>query len=179
MQQRTIIVTGAWQSGKSTFLRGVGTSLPTESMLPTKDGYQTRVKHVIVPLGAESELIVYETVGRQILDYILDYIPPVIGFIVMANSVDPTTFRPVKSILETFRPYAPLPVLVVANKQDLPEAWSLADLRVALRLLDTMPLVPCFATDPRCVKEVLLTLLKQALTSEDYQAACTTLGVML
>jgi len=179
MQQRTVIVTGAWRSGISTFLRSVGTSPIIPITPPSDDIYAEHVKEVIVPLQSDSELLVYETGGRQRLDYMLDYVPPIIGYIVMVDSSKPETFREAKSILETFRAYLSLPVFVAANKQDLPDAWSLDDLRVALRLPDTMPLVPCVATDPRCVKEALLTLLKQALTSEEHQAACNTLGVVL
>lgn len=179
MEQRTIIVTGTWQSGKSTFLRGIGTKPLIELTVPTPDGYQAPIKQVILPLDCDSELLVYETNGRQRLDFILDYVPPIIGYIVMVDGTKPETFRETKSILETFRAYDFAPVLVAANKQDLPDAWSLADFRVALHLPDTLPIIPCVATDPRCVKEVLLTLLKQALTSEEYQAACTRLGVVI
>jgi len=47
-----------------------------------------------------------------------------VGWIVMLDSKHPGTFRESKSILETFRAYAPTPYVVAANFQDSPDAWS-------------------------------------------------------
>ena len=48
-----------------------------------------------------------------------------LGFIVMVDSTRPETFREARSILETFRAYAPTPYVVAANKQDMEDAWDL------------------------------------------------------
>ena len=57
-----------------------------------------------------------------------------LGFIVMVDSTRPETFREARKILETFRAYAPTPYVVAANKQDMPDAWDLEDMRIALRI---------------------------------------------
>ena len=75
-----------------------------------------------------------------------------LGFIVMVDSTRPETFREARSILETFRAYAPTPYVVAANKQDLPDAWELEDIRLALRLSSKVKLLPCVANKKETVK---------------------------
>jgi signal recognition particle receptor subunit beta len=86
-----------------------------------------------------------------------------LGFVVMVDSSRPETFREAKSILETFRAYAPTPYVVAANKQDHPEAWTPEDMRIALRLDPNVKLLPCVATNRDSVKNVLLELLYSIL----------------
>jgi len=82
---------------------------------------------------------------------------------VMVDSSRPETFREAKSILETFRAYAPTPYVVAANKQDHPEAWAVEDLRIALRLDPAIKLLPCVAIRRESVKTALLELLYSIL----------------
>jgi len=77
----------------------------------------------------------------------------------MVDSTRPETFREARSILETFRAYAPTPYVVAANKQDKPDAWDMEDMRHALRLDQKVKLLPCVATDRNTVKNTLLELL--------------------
>ena len=86
-----------------------------------------------------------------------------LGFIVMVDSTRPETFREARSILETFRAYAPTPYVVAANKQDMEDAWDLEDVQLALRLDRKVKLLPCIAKDREKVKIVLLELLYSIL----------------
>ena len=79
------------------------------------------------------------------------------------DSTRPETFREARSILETFRAYAPTPYIVAANKQDRAEAWELDDMRVALRLDPKIKLLPCVAFHKESVKTALLELLYSIL----------------
>jgi signal recognition particle receptor subunit beta len=81
----------------------------------------------------------------------------------MVDTARPETFREARSILETFRAYAPTPYVVAANKQDMEDAWELQDVRHALRLDSKTKLLPCIATDRAAVKTVLLELLYSIL----------------
>jgi hypothetical protein len=90
-----------------------------------------------------------------------------LGFVVMVDSTRPETFREARSILETFRAYAPTPYVVAANKQDKLDAWDLEDMRIALRLDPNVKLLPCTATDKGKVKTVLLELLFSILAEMD------------
>jgi hypothetical protein len=90
-----------------------------------------------------------------------------LGFIVMVDSTRPETFREARSILETFRAYAPTPYVVAANKQDKEDAWEMEDMRHALRLSSRTKLLPCVATDRDTVKDILLELLYGILAEMD------------
>jgi signal recognition particle receptor subunit beta len=90
-----------------------------------------------------------------------------LGFVVMVDSVRPETFREARSILDTFRSYAPTPYVVAANKQDQDDAWSPEDLRIALRIDPQVKVLPCVATDRDSVKTVLLELLYSILDIMD------------
>lgn len=177
MQQRTIIVTGAGQSGKSTFLHGVG-SYPLTQFRPPLPDYHPR-NQITVPITEDDELLLVEIPGPMRLEPILPYLPPVVGHLIIVNSARPETFRETISIFRAYAVYDAVSILVAANHRDLPESWAIADMRTAFQMPDTIPIMSCVAIDSLCVKEVLLTLLKQVLTSEEYQAACTKLGVVL
>jgi hypothetical protein len=81
----------------------------------------------------------------------------------MVDSTRPETFREARSILETFRAYAPTPYVVAANKQDMKDAWEVDDMRHALRLDPKVKLISCIATDRDSVKAILLELLYSIL----------------
>jgi hypothetical protein len=49
--------------------------------------------------------------------------------------------------------------VVAANKQDMADAWSAEDLRIALKVRPEIKLLPCVAIDKESVKNVLLELL--------------------
>ena len=87
-----------------------------------------------------------------------------LGFVVMVDSTRPETFREARSILETFRAYAPTPYVVAANKQDKEDAWETEDMRIALRLDPKVKLIECVAQDKESVKTILLELLYSILT---------------
>jgi hypothetical protein len=86
-----------------------------------------------------------------------------LGFVVIVDSARPETFREAKGILQTFRAYAPTPYVVAANKQDRDDAWTVEDLRIALKLDRKIKMLPCVASDRESVKKVLLELLYSIL----------------
>jgi signal recognition particle receptor subunit beta len=86
-----------------------------------------------------------------------------LGFIVLVDSVRPETFREAKHILEIFKSYASTPYVIAANKQDLPDAWSPDDIKIALKLEKDTKVLSCVANDKETVKAVLLELLYSIL----------------
>ena len=85
----------------------------------------------------------------------------------MVDSTSPETFREARSILETFRAYAPTPYIVAANKQDLDDAWEVDDMRIALRLDPAIKLLPTVSIDKESVKNTLLELLQTIVAKLD------------
>jgi signal recognition particle receptor subunit beta len=123
---------------------------------------QTTVAMDFGRITVDEDLVLYlfGTPGQRRFDFMWQILSEgMLGFIVMVDSNRPETFREARSILQTFRAYAPTPYVVAANKQDCDDAWDLEDMRVALRLDPKVKFLPCIATDKEMVKKVLLELL--------------------
>ena len=117
-------------------------------------------------ITVDEDLVLYlfGTPGQKRFDFMWEILSEgMLGFIVMVDSTRPETFREARSILETFRAYAPTPYVVAANKQDRDDAWELEDMQHALRLDENVKLLPCVATERETVKTVLLELLYSIL----------------
>jgi hypothetical protein len=176
MQTVKMVITGPFSSGKTEFIRSISEIevVSTEREISTaaervKD--QTTVAMDFGRITVDDDLVLYlfGTPGQRRFDFMWEILSEgMLGFVVMIDSARPETFREGKSILETFRAYAPTPYVVAANKQDHPDAWTPEDLRIALRIEDNVKVLPCVATDKESVKNVLLELLYAIL--EDMEA---------
>ena len=173
MSIRTVkmVVTGPFNSGKTAFIHSVSEIdvVSTErkiTLQAEKIKDTTTVAMDFGRISVDEELVLYlfGTPGQKRFDFMWEILSEgMLGFVVMVDSSRPETFREAKSILETFRAYAPTPYVVAANKQDHPEAWTPDDLRIALRLDPNVKLLPCVATQRESVKNVLLELLYSIL----------------
>ena len=169
MSIRTVkmVVTGPFNSGKTAFIRSISEidvvsterkiTLPVEKVKDT-----TTVAMDFGRISVDDELVLYlfGTPGQKRFDFMWEILSEgMLGFVVMVDSTRPETFREARYIMETFRAYAPTPFVVAANKQDHPDAWSIEDLRIALRLDSQIRCLECVATEREKVKNVLLELL--------------------
>lgn len=79
--------------------------------------------------------------------------------LLMIDSTRPEHFGETVGILQTLLNVQPdMPVVLVANKQDQPNAWSADDIRLGLRIPSDIPVVPCVANDRSQVKKAVITL---------------------
>ena len=170
-----MVVTGPFNSGKTQFVGAISEIdvVSTERKISSeaeKVKDQTTVAMDFGRITVDDDLILYlfGTPGQRRFDFMWEILAEgMLGFVVIVDSSRPETFREAKSILETFRAYAPTPYVVAANKQDVPDAWALDDLRIALRLEDGVKLLPCIAKEKESVKNVLLELLYGILEEMD------------
>jgi len=171
MQTVKMVVTGPFNSGKTEFIQSVSeiNVVSTERKISSESERVKDTTTVAMDFGritVDQDLVLYlfGTPGQKRFDFMWEILSEgMLGFIVMVDSTRPETFREARSILETFRAYAPTPYVVAANKQDLPDAWELEDIRLALRLGQKVKLLPCVATKRDTVKGVLLELLYSIL----------------
>ncbi len=171
MQTVKMVVTGPFNSGKTEFIQSVSeiNVVSTERKISSESERVKETTTVAMDFGritVDQDLVLYlfGTPGQKRFDFMWEILSEgMLGFIVMVDSTRPETFREARSILETFRAYAPTPYVVAANKQDLPDAWELEDIRLALRLSPKVKLLPCVATKKDAVKGVLLELLYSIL----------------
>lgn len=171
MQTVKMVVTGPFNAGKTAFIQSVSEIdvVATERKISADIEKVKETTTVAMDFGritVDDDLVLYlfGTPGQKRFDFMWEILSEgMLGFIVMVDSTRPETFREARSILQTFRAYAPTPYVVAANKQDMPDAWDLNDIRLALRLDSKVKLLPCVAQKKETVKTVLLELLYSIL----------------
>ncbi len=168
MQTVKMVITGPFSSGKTQFIRSISEIdvVSTDEAVTSKGEALVKESTTVAMdfgrITVDDDLVLYlfGTPGQRRFDFMWEILAEgMLGFVVMVDSTKPETFREAKSILETFRAYAPTPYVVAANKQDMDEAWNTDDLRIALRIEESVKLLPCVASDKESVKTVLLELL--------------------
>jgi hypothetical protein len=172
MQNVKMVVTGPFSAGKTQFIRSVSEIEVVSTERKLTNARERSIKEtttIAMDFGritVDDDLVLYlfGTPGQKRFEFMWEILSEgMLGFIVMVDSSRPETFREARSILETFRAYAPTPYVVAANKQDVKEAWDVQDMRHALRLDPGTKILPCMATDKKKVKSVLLELLYSIL----------------
>jgi len=171
MQTVKIVVTGPFSAGKTQFIQTISEIevVATEKKISRPEERikdQTTVAMDFGRITIDDGLVLYMfgTPGQRRFDFMWEILAEgMLGFVVLLDSVRPETFREARSILDTFRSYAPVPYIVAANKQDLQDAWSPEDLRIALRIPPEVKVVPCMATERESVRRVILELLYSVL----------------
>jgi small GTP-binding protein len=171
MQTVKMVVTGPFSAGKTEFIRAISEIdvVSTERKISSEAERIKQDTTVAMDFGRitiDEDLVLYlfGTPGQRRFDFMWEILSEgMLGFIVLIDSVRPETFREARHILEIFRGYAETPYVVAANKQDLPDAWSTEDLRIALKIDSEIKILPCVARDKEYVKEVLLELLYSIL----------------
>ena len=171
MQTVKMVVTGPFSAGKTEFIRSISEIdvISTERKISSEAERVKEETTVAMDFGritVDQDLVLYlfGTPGQRRFDFMWEILSEgMLGFVVLIDSVRAETFREAKHILEIFRSYAPTPYVVAANKQDLSDAWSPEDLRIALKIDSDIKVLPCVATDKEQVKNVLLELLYSIL----------------
>lgn len=168
MQTVKMVITGPFSSGKTEFIRSISEidvvsterGISSDAERQIKEATTVAMDFGRITVDDDLVLYLFGTPGQRRFDFMWEILAEgMLGFVVMVDSTKPETFREAKSILETFRAYAPTPYVVAANKQDQPDAWNIDDLRIALRIDPDVKLLPCVARSKDSVKEVLLQLL--------------------
>jgi len=159
-----VVVTGSPLSGKRTFINSIREREAYDGGLVPASSYFGRVRLMpditlfLFPAPASRPLKVLNTILDQAF----------FGVVVLVDSTHPDHFRETRATINSIIAQQ-IPLIVAANKQDLPDAWSLSDLRIALHLEDNLPLLPCRATERESVKAVLEGLFAQILLSLNSQ----------
>lgn len=167
MQTVKMVITGPFNAGKTEFISSVSEIevVSTERRISDETAsvkLETTVAMDFGRITIDEDLVLYlfGTPGQKRFDFMWEILSEgMLGFVVLVDSVRPETFREARRILDIFRGYATTPYVVAANKQDMEDAWSPDDLRIALRVRSDVKMLPCVATEKESVKRVLLELL--------------------
>lgn len=166
-----MVITGPFSAGKTAFISSISEIdvVTTERKISSDAERVKEDTTVAMDFGritVDDDLVLYlfGTPGQKRFDFMWEILSEgMLGFIVLVDSVRPETFREAKHILEIFRGYATTPYVVAANKQDVPDAWTPDDLKIALKIEKDVKVLPCVAHDKDSVKNVLLELLYSIL----------------
>lgn len=181
MQTVKMVVTGPFSAGKTEFIQSVSEIDVVKTERKISSGAEQIKNETTVAMDfgritVDDDLVLYlfGTPGQRRFDFMWEILSEgMLGFIVLVDSVRPETFREAKHILEIFKSYASTPYVIAANKQDLPDAWTPEDIKIALKLEKDVKVLSCVARDKEAVKAVLLELLYSILErmqSEEEQA---------
>jgi small GTP-binding protein len=166
-----IVVAGPFAAGKTQFIETVSDIKTVTTERKTSAAVEKNVKdHTTVAMDFgkiriddENELYLFGTPGQSRFDFMWEILGEgALGIIVLVDSTDPKTFHEARRIINFFQSRFPVPIVVGANKQDLPNAWSPDDVKFALDITDDegIPVIPLSAKNKEDVKRTLLTLLE-------------------
>ncbi|MEZ0361620.1 MAG: ATP/GTP-binding protein [Hydrogenobacter sp.] len=165
-----IVVAGPFAAGKTQFINTVSEIKTVKTERKTRALGERNVKDYTtvamdfgkIRIDDEHELYLFGTPGQSRFDFMWDILGEgALGIILLVDSTDPSTFHEARRIINFFQSRFPVPMVVGANKQDLPNAWRPEDVRTALDIDEDegIPVLPVSAIDKESVKNTLLTLL--------------------
>jgi small GTP-binding protein len=164
-----VVIAGPFAAGKTQFINTVSEikTVKTEKRIRhlgekhVKDYTTVAMDFGKVRIDDEHELYIFGTPGQFRFDFMWEILGEgALGIIILVDSTDPTTFHEARKIINFFQSRFPVPMVVGANKQDMPNAWSPEDVRIALDIDEEegIPVIPVSAIDKESVKNALLTL---------------------
>ena len=116
MQNVKMVVTGPFSAGKTQFIRSVSEIEVVSTERKLTNARERSIKEtttIAMDFGritVDDDLVLYlfGTPGQKRFEFMWEILSEgMLGFIVMVDSRRPETFREARSILETFRAYAP------------------------------------------------------------------------
>jgi uncharacterized protein len=174
-----IVVTGPFAAGKTTLIRTISeiTVLSTERGI-TDDTRSRKAETTVamdfgrITIDRDLVLYLFGTPGQERFDFMWEILGEgMLGYVLLVDASRPESFPEALNILGAFRRMARVPFVVALNRTDGLDTRTENDLRDALDLADSVPIVPCDATDKESVKTVLLALLYSVLDEIEQTAA--------
>ncbi len=175
-----IVIAGPFAAGKTQFINTVSEIKTVATERRTSTASEKNVKDYTtvamdfgkIKIDDQNELYLFGTPGQSRFDFMWEILGEgALGIIVLVDSTDPKTFHEARKIINFFQSRFPVPIVVGANKQDMPNAWTPEDVKFALDITEEeeIPVVPLSAKDKEQVKKTLLTLLDIIKTSIESQ----------
>lgn len=157
-----VVVTGPFNAGKTTFIQTISdievvntdkaVSRPGEVEIKPTTTVALDYGHVRID---QADIHLFGTPGQARFDFMGELLAEGMdGFIFLIDSTDGNRFEEAAASLALFRRWGNAPCLVVANKIDQP-GLKTEEIRKALKLPKSQPLMSCVATDKNSVRTVL------------------------
>lgn len=164
---RKIIVTGPFNSGKTTFISTISdiAVVTTEKKITTEDRGIKAETTVAMDYGrVEIEgyiLHLSGTPGQTRFSFMWEILAKEMNaFVVLVDATDRLSFPDAAELIRQFTAMGNVPYLIAANKSDLPGALPLANIRAGVGVGNQVAVVPCVAVEKDSVRQVLLEVIK-------------------
>ncbi len=162
-----IIVTGAFNAGKTVFIRSVSDidvvntdRRVTDALAEIKDTTTVAMDYGQVTIDGNL-FHLYGTPGQERFEFMWEILGREMdGILLLVDSTDRISLTVTRRMLRYFRRKARVPLLVVATKQDLPRAMPLGEIANRLGVESSQRVVAC---DARQRESALAVLRKLAL----------------
>jgi uncharacterized protein len=173
MQSVKVVVTGPFNSGKTTFIKSVSeiTVLSTErqvSEVSNEGRGETTVAMDFGRISISDDVVLYlfGTPGQERFSFMWETLSEgMLGFVLLVDCTSPDSIRDATSMIQFFTSMSDVPFVVAVNKAAPDDPEALKRLAETLALGPGVPLLPVDARDKAGVKDVLLSLLYRILES--------------
>lgn len=157
-----ILITGPYNSGKSSFIK----ALSTRAVSADRLGTTVAMDHGHVEHKGFSADI-FGTPGQERFDPILKLLGgQAMGAFLIVDSTKPEEFVRAKKMVTVTETFG-LPYVIIANKQDLEGALSVDEVRDAMKMPEDVPIIPTVATEGKGMSEAFETLAELITGAED------------
>lgn len=162
-----IVVLGPHHSGKSTFVRQFCGENAMNIDKMGKDGPTTVAMDFGIKEFHDIKLFVFGTPGMSHFSVIREILSKgADGLIFLIDSSDPSKDDEVREIWNEVKKYAAeVPIVALANKQDLPNSRSANELKKTFEFLKNVPVLETSAKDNSFLDEAMEELLKKSLNN--------------
>ncbi|ACF13146.1 small GTP-binding protein [Chloroherpeton thalassium ATCC 35110] len=170
-----LIITGAVNSGKTTFVKAISEIEPISTEAPVSEAKVQKIKKMTtvafdygrLTIDDEYVLNIYGTPGQARFNFVWDALAvKAIGVIFLVDSSSEESILETLSIYDYFSAKFNLPSVVAVTKLDLENAISFEDIQMLLNLNDEV-IIPCQATEKEQVKNVLIALMNEIMKKEN------------
>jgi uncharacterized protein len=164
-----IVVTGPFNSGKTTFISAISEIEVVSTERKTGKGAKKCNTTVAMDFGRITFpdgycLHLYGTPGQERFDFMWEILSEgMLGYVVLADGSKPDSFGEVEGIVKAFRKMSDKPCVVALTRSDRKDCASLDRVRKDIDRLADANIVRCDARKLGDVKEVLLALLERVM----------------
>jgi len=164
-----VFVDGTFSSGKTAFIHSLSEIdiISTELAIPEEND-TLACDFGMMTIDENAKLLLFGAPASRRLDVTHSCFDNLMGVIFVVDSPHPYSLRQAKLKLHQWWFSRDLPIIVVANKQDKPDACHPDMIRVKLNIPSEIPVVPCIASTGQGVTEAMIALCRQYLAPSVY-----------
>jgi signal recognition particle receptor subunit beta len=169
-----VLVTGPFDSGKTTFIGTISEIEVVSTERNTRDGDgQAATTTVAMDFGRITFpdgyiLHMYGTPGQERFDFMWEILSEgMLGYVVLLDGSKPSSFDEGRKIIEIFEAMADVPYVIGLTRADRRDCVDPNLVEKDIVPLDSVDIIRCDARNRQDVKTVLITLLERVLEKAD------------